>query len=253
MFGGSAENLNCCFYIRVSTTKQAETGYGEDLQETDCRAMAQIKKWNIVKIYKDSGISGTLDEKDRPALKELLQDARDKKFDMVIIYAIDRLGRDTLIINDIIRQLSKSGVGIVSTKESLDSSTPQGKFVINLFAGLAEMDRSNIVERMKKGKEELRKKKGWTGGILPYGYKMVEKEITIHEKEAHILRFIFEKHELGMRPGEIAKTMNSLNIPSRRGVNWSRDSVKKIISREDVYQGGIIKDNLNNIRWPKII
>jgi len=253
MFGVSAENLNCCFYIRVSTAKQAETGYGEDLQETDCRAMAQIKKWKVVKIYKDSGISGTLDEKDRPALKDMLNDARDKKFDMVIIYAIDRLGRDTLIINDIIRQLSKSGVGIVSTRESLDSSTPQGKFIINLFAGLAEMDRSNIVERMKKGKEELRKKKGWTGGILPYGYKMVEKDITIDENESNIIRYIFQLKNIGFNPNRIATQINALNIPSRLGVKWSRDSIKKIITRENIYMGDIIKENTNNIRWPKII
>lgn len=253
MFASSTENLRCCLYIRVSTAKQAETGYGEELQETACTTAAQIRKWKVVHIYKDSAYSGTLDENDRPALKEMLNDAREKKFDMVILFAIDRLARDLRITLDLINQLKKSGVGIVSTRENIDTSTPAGEFTLQIFAGVAQLERSTIIERMKKGKDELRKKKGWTGGVLPYGYKMIDNVITINKDESPQIEFIFYKKKEGFTPGKIADDLNKLNIPSRLGGKWSKETVKKIIKREDVYLGGIIKENLNGIRWPKII
>lgn len=247
------EGLRVAIYLRVSTDNQAKDGFGLDLQLSDCKAMAQIKRWIVVKVYKDKGYSGTLDENHRPGLKSLLNDAEENLFDMVIFYAMDRLGRDSLLIHNIIKQLEDNNVGIVSTREMLDSSTPQGKFVIQLFAGLAEMDRSNIVERMKKGKNELRKKKGWTGGILPYGYYMKKNLITIHKNESRILKYIFDMDCNGYNMSRIAMELNKNSIPSRMGTEWSRSTVSKIIKRKHDYEGGIINNNENNIRWPRII
>lgn len=253
MFSDVPEQLDCAIYIRVSTTKQVEEGYGLDLQKTDCEFLAKYRKWNVVDRYIDEGVSGTLDIAERPELKRLVEDAKNRKFKVVIVYAIDRLGRDSAIITGIIKILDANGISITSTKENIDSSTPQGKFVVDLFASLAEMDRKNVVNRMKKGRDELRKKKGWIGGIPPYGYKVINKEVLINEPEAKVVYYIYKLSRDGLNPNLIATTLNKHNLPSKMGTKWSRDAVKKILGREDSYRGGIINNNENNIRWPKIL
>ena len=188
MFGQQEKNyVTAAIYLRVSTQKQVDTGYGLDLQLNSCRMMAQMKNWNVVKVYRDEGISGTLGPSSRPGLKQMLLDSVTGLFEVLIFYNLDRLGRDLGVINKIITDLTNNKIGIVSCKESIDSSTPQGLFVIQLFGGLAQMNRS-------------------TGVSTPMS-----------------------------------------------GIKWNRSTIRKILNREDIYNGGLINDNENDIRWPKII
>lgn len=252
------EGLRCVFYTRVSSEKQVEDKYGMDLQETDCRLMAQLRKWVVLKVYKDDGYSGTLPPKDRPALKQLLEDANERNFDIVLVYSIDRIGRTQKIIIDTIDKLQKLRIGVSSTKENFDTSTPQGLFVLQMFAGMAQLDRSTIIQKTKKGKDERRKKKGWTGGKTPYGYKLELGEdnkniVAINKNEALIVTKIFDLKNSGMGLSDIANYLNDSNVITRSGTQWSRQTIYKILGRKIDYEGGIMNDNENNIRWPKII
>ena len=78
-------------YIRVSTTSQVEEGYSIDEQKDKLKSYCQIKDWNVYKVYTDGGFSGSNTE--RPALEKLIKDAKNKKFDTVLVYKLDRLSR----------------------------------------------------------------------------------------------------------------------------------------------------------------
>src|SRR5689334_7380029 len=122
------EQTRAAIYIRVSSEEQV-SGYGLDVQRERCRAQATAKGWSIAGEYEDAGISGTKDATQRPGLAGLVAAAEIGQIDAVIVLALDRLGRRTRIVLDLVDQLAAASVDIVSCKESLDTTTPAGRFV----------------------------------------------------------------------------------------------------------------------------
>ena len=95
-------------YLRVSTDDQADA-YGLDVQSERCEAQAIAKGWTVAREYVDAGISGTLDVDGRPALGELLADAESGAIDAAIVLALDRLGRKTSLVLDLVERISNAG------------------------------------------------------------------------------------------------------------------------------------------------
>jgi DNA invertase Pin-like site-specific DNA recombinase len=111
--------------------------------------MATVEGWNEPLVYCDAGISGTRDATRRPELQRLLSDVRSGTVAAVIILSLDRLGRETRLVLDLVEEFSRHGVALVSCKESLDTTSPQGQFVLTMFAALAQLERDLISERTK--------------------------------------------------------------------------------------------------------
>lgn len=122
-------------YVRVST-KEQNTG----------RQLEALKAYNISKMYEEH-ISGK--DTNRPQLKAMLEFAREG--DTIYIESISRLARNTLDFLNIVEQLTAKGVSIVSLKESIDTSTPQGKFMLSVFAALSQLERDTIKQRQREG------------------------------------------------------------------------------------------------------
>lgn len=122
-------------YIRVSTIDQ-----NTDRQEI---ALSEI---GMDKIFVEK-VSGK--NMNRPELKKMLEYVREE--DTLYIESISRLARSTQDLLSIVQQLQDKGVGLVSLKENIDTATPQGRFVLTIFAALAELDRENILQRQKEG------------------------------------------------------------------------------------------------------
>ena len=123
------------FYIRVSTENQNEA-----------RQVEQAKEVNAEKIFIDKK-SGK--NTDRKALKEMLDYVREG--DQVIVSDISRLARSTKDLLNIIEQLTEKGVEFKSLKESIDTTTPQGKFMLSVFSAMAELERESILQRQREG------------------------------------------------------------------------------------------------------
>ena len=138
-------------YVRVSTTSQVDEGYSIDEQKAKLTSYCEIKDWNIYDIYTDGGFSGSNTE--RPALEQLIRDAKRKLFDTVLVYKLDRLSRsqkDTLyLIEDVFLE---NDIEFVSLLENFDTSTPFGKAMIGLLSVFAQLEREQIKERMQLGK-----------------------------------------------------------------------------------------------------
>lgn len=240
-------------YLRVSTDEQANDGYGLDVQRT--RGLAQItaKGWQLAREYVDAGISGTLDASDRPGLAAMLADIAAGLIDAVVVLSLDRLGRKTMLVLSLVERLTSAGVTLVSCKESLDTSTPTGQFVLTMFAGLAQLERDTIAERTRAGRDARGMVDGERGGRVPYGYvRSADGVITIDPDAAETVRFIFSLHRQGVSMNKIAARLNTDRIPTTRGGSrWYASSVREVLLNEADYRGGT--RGASNVRWPAII
>ena len=237
-------------YLRVSTDEQVANGYGLDAQRSKCHAMAEVKEWDIVREFSDEGISGTLDESDRPGLSAILDAIEAGEINAVIVSALDRLGRSTRLVLRMVEAI-EGGADLISCKESLDTSTASGRFVLRMFASLAELERETITERLTAGRNARGRKDGERGGWLPLGYKRTIEGPVIVPEEAEIVIQIFELRADGRVQTEIAKILNSQGSITRRGKQWGQSSVSVVLKNKDAYRGGYRWES--KVRWPGIL
>ena len=243
-------------YLRVSTDEQVN-GYGLDVQRTRCEAMAIVKGWEVAAVYSDEGLSGTLDAGRRPGLAALLAAACSGDVQAVIVLSLDRLARKTLLVLDLVGKLDGCGVELVSVKESLDTSSPSGRFALTMFAAIAQLERDTIVARTTDGRNARRKIDGEMGGAVPLGYLRERDDkgkaavVVVVESEAETVRTIFSQRAGGASLRAIAQTLNEQEIPARKGGKWLHTAVKEVLSNEANYRGG--NRGTSGETWPAIL
>jgi DNA invertase Pin-like site-specific DNA recombinase len=137
-------------YGRVSTT-----GQSTDIQLTECRQYAERCGYQVVGEYCDT-ISGTTSKDDREALGRLLEDAFARKFDTVVVFSIDRVGRSLKHCLDILDTLRERQVQFISIKQQIDTGSSVGKLIFEIFACLASYERTQIIERAALGRERAK-------------------------------------------------------------------------------------------------
>ena len=133
-------------YVRVSTDAQTLEN-----QIRELRQVAGRRGWDVVEVYRDAGISGAKGRNGRPGLDTMLKDARRRKFDIVMAWAIDRLGRSLSDLLDTIQHLEACGVDLYLDQQAIDTTTPMGKLVFQLTGAFAEFERTMIRQRIKAG------------------------------------------------------------------------------------------------------
>ena len=136
-------------YARVSTTDQST-----DSQLLDLRRYVSERGWNIFKEYVDEGISGTKDS--RPALNELMNDARKRRFDVVLVWRFDRFARSTKHLILALEEFKNLGIDFVSYQENIDTSSPLGSAIFTIISAVAQLERDIIAERVKAGLRRAR-------------------------------------------------------------------------------------------------
>src|SRR5262245_55631456 len=133
-------------YVRVSTDAQTLEN-----QIRELRQVARRRGWDVVEVYSDAGISGAKSRNGRPGLDSMLKDASRRKFDIVMAWAIDRLGRSLSDLLDTIQHLEACGVDLYLDQQAIDTTTPMGKLVFQLTGAFAEFERTMIRQRIKAG------------------------------------------------------------------------------------------------------
>jgi DNA invertase Pin-like site-specific DNA recombinase len=133
-------------YVRVSTDKQTI-----DNQVQALRQIADRRGWQVVEQYSDAGISGSKGRDGRPGLDQMLKDASRRKFDVIMAWAIDRLGRSLIDLLGTIQTLEASGVDLYLDQQSIDTTTPAGRLMFQVTGAFAEFERSMIRQRVTAG------------------------------------------------------------------------------------------------------
>src|SRR5687768_10898017 len=140
--------MRAAVYARVSTVDQEPEN---QLQEI--RRYVQARGWTAVE-YVDRGVSGAKDR--RPALDELITDARRRRFDVLVCWGLDRLGRNLKHLITLLDELQALGVAFVSLAEGIDATTPAGKLQMHILGAIAEFERERIRERVLAGLQRAR-------------------------------------------------------------------------------------------------
>lgn len=140
--------MRAAIYARVSTLDQEPEN---QLQEV--RRYVKARGWTAVE-YVDRGVSGSKDK--RPALDQLLTDAKRRRFDVLVCWRLDRLGRNLRHLVTMLEELHQVGVAFVSLGEGIDCTTPAGKLQLHILAALAEFERERIRERVMAGLQRAR-------------------------------------------------------------------------------------------------
>ena len=133
-------------YVRVSTDAQTVEN-----QIRELRRIAERRGWEVVEVYTDAGVSGAKGRAQRPGLDRMLKDAGRRNFDVVMAWAIDRLGRSLIDLLGTIQHLEAVGVDLYLDQQSIDTTTPMGKLVFQVTGAFAEFERSIIRLRIKAG------------------------------------------------------------------------------------------------------
>jgi DNA invertase Pin-like site-specific DNA recombinase len=141
--------MRAAIYARVSTVDQEPENQLQEL-----RRYIEARGWTAVE-YTDRGVSGSKDR--RPALDELVTDAKRRRFDVLVCWRLDRLGRNLRHLVTMLEELQSLGVAFVSLGEGIDCTTPAGKLQLHILAALAEFERGRIRERVMAGLQRARR------------------------------------------------------------------------------------------------
>jgi site-specific DNA recombinase len=187
----------CAIYTRKSSEEGLDQAFNSlQAQREACEAYALSQRhegWEVFKkTYDDGGFSGG--NTDRPALKELLEDIRQHKIDVVIVYKVDRLSRSLADFVRLVELFDQQSVSFVSVTQQFNTSTSMGRLTLNVLLSFAQFEREVTSERIKDKLAASRKKGMWMGGRVPLGYEAVNKQLVVNEDEAKLVRHIHARY-----------------------------------------------------------
>jgi DNA invertase Pin-like site-specific DNA recombinase len=157
--------MKAAIYARVSTFDQEpENQLAELRRNVDARGWAATS-------YVDKGVSGAKDN--RPAPDALVADARRRRFDVLVVWRLDRLGRNLLHLILLLDELNAVGVAIVSLGDGIDTGTPAGRLQLLILAAIAEFERARIQERVRAGLARVRAQ----------GRRLGRRQVSVHREQ----------------------------------------------------------------------
>ncbi|MFC1902562.1 recombinase family protein [Chloroflexota bacterium] len=232
-----SEGKRVAIYARVSSQEQVTEGVSIETQAAALKAYAKGQGWEIYDEYIDGGYSGGTDN--RPELIRLLNDADQRRFDIIAVCKLDRFFRNLRLLLNHLHNLEQLGIKFISTQEGLDTSTPYGKFAVQIMGVIAEFERGRIGERVRDGKQYRLAQGRWPGGRTVYGYRWFPKEgkWEINEQEAEMVRYIYSlylKEGLGMM--NIISRLNQEGRRMRFWYTWHFHTIHRILSHP-AYKG----------------
>jgi len=182
-------------YVRVSTKDQSV-----DMQLNDLERYSKERGFKVFKTYKDNGVSGTKDK--RAGLNQLMDDAKKRKFDIVLVWRFDRFARSTKHLVNALYEFRNLGIDFISYQENIDTSSPLGEAIFTIISAMATLERDIIAERVRGG---LRKAKA-NGKKLgrPNGDVDIDKVID-YKKQGKSVREIAK--EMKLSRGKVERTL----------------------------------------------
>lgn len=255
-------------YLRVSTDEQV-AGYGSKSQLDAVKSMIASKAYSDQPfmfagdehIYFDDGVSGTIELADRPAFARLMEALKlapegDKPFDAIAVFKIDRFARKLSILLDAIQFFNEQEVQFISVHESIDTSTPFGRAMLNIVGVIAELERDTISERTRGGWLQAAKEGVRMGNSPNYGFdKNESKHLVVFEREAKVVRKMFDLfvnqkksvYEISdwlKENKHVTPDVSAIQNGKRQGsyknqqsiYNWNPEAIRRLL-QDEIYVG----------------
>ena len=231
--------LRVCAYVRVSTDSLEQ----EDSLENQIRFFEDYIKanpdWEYVEVYYDQGISGYIE--DRENFQRLLEDARNGRFDLVVVKSVSRFARNTETTLATTRELKALGIGVYFMLQKLNTLESSGELMLTIRGAFAqaEIDSARETTRMAY-RRRFEQGIPCTSTRNTYGYIAGEGyDICIFEEEASVVRLIYDLAEMGVWMARIMHYLNKNNIPSPSGAKWDNSAIARVL-RNVMYKGDLI-------------
>ncbi len=234
-----------CLY-RVSNEKQVDENNEIQMQQIVCRDYARQQGWCIVKEISEVGIPGYKTETaEREGIQSLLEDARTGKFDILLVYMFNRIGRRTREMSLIISILQNFGVRVYSVKEGELDFSDGGELVKFIRFWSAESESRHTQMRVDTRLRQLVSEGEFRGGAIPYGYRLKRQNegerayLVQSQHEASAVKLIFDFFLSGNSVGSIGKELERRGYLPRKAKHWSRSSIYAIL--KNVTYAGTMK------------
>jgi DNA invertase Pin-like site-specific DNA recombinase len=225
-------------YVRVSTTAQAEEGFGLDVQRQSVRKWAKDHGHKLVGIQADEGISGAKELDDRPALGTALAMVAAGEIEGLVVPKLDRLARDLIIQETLLGEIRRNGGRVFSCMAGEDGyladdpDDPSRKLIRQVLGAVSEYERSVIALRLRSGRRRKAEKGGYAYGRPPVGFIAVGKELVEDPDEQLALGRIRTMRDGGASIRQICAALDAENIPTKTGQGtWQPAVVGRILKR----------------------
>lgn len=217
--------LNAAFYGRYSQgTDQKEASITG--QRRECYAKAKSQNAIIRKDYVDRHLTGKNDK--RPAFLELIKDVKKGLYDIVYVYTIDRFSRNKFDIAKYKNELKKAGARLISAKEYIPAG-PEGIILESVLEGMAEYYSEELSRKVGRGMYDSALEKNHTGGVVPFGFQIIDKKFVPHPINAPIVREIFERYAGGDQAIDICRDLNNRGIVTALGNQFKNNSLTRLM------------------------
>lgn len=226
-----------CAYARVSNDKDSMLHSLSAQVQYYKEYISSNEDWLFVKVYYDEGISGT--KEDRPAFRQMVQDAKDGKIDLIITKSISRFARNTLTLLETVRELKSYNVDVYFEEQHIHSISSDGELMLTILASYAQEEARSVSENMK-----WRIKKDFEQGMLwgsknQLGYRIVDRKLVIVPSEVELVRKIFNLYLEGYGVQAIANHLNDDGDKSINGGKWHKSMVLLILKNIN-YTGDLL-------------
>ena len=223
-------------------------------QIRECNEYAQKKGYTVINTYIDRAISGKSAE-NRPAFQQMIEDSKQRHFDIILVWKIDRFSRDKYDSVIYKHALKKNGVAVVSATEPIDDS-PEGQLMESIFEGFSVYYIKDLAQKINRGMTENALKCKFNGGNITFGYKIVEQYFQKHPETAPIVADIFTRYASGEKTKSICE---NVKIPNKKGelVSPTINFITNLLNNrrylgEYKYQDTIIENAFDPIVTPEI-
>ncbi len=225
-------------YTRISTD-EAHQPYSLEAQATRLGSYVESQEdWELVRAFSDQASGATTD---RPGLERALAEARARRYDLLLVYRVDRFARSVRGLATLLEQLDAAGVAFRSATEPFDTATPAGRMMVQMLGVFAEFERATIIDRVIAGMERKAARGEWCGGSRPYGY-LVDPgsgHLAVNPDEAPLVAVIFDRYARQRHGAKaIATWLNAHGHRTKAGKPWNHMAVLTVL-RNRAYLGEV--------------
>lgn len=239
--GKEIKQLRVAAYCRVSTDSEDQLSSYKSQVSYYSDLIRKNVEWVLADIYADEAITGTQVTK-REDFQRMINDCMNGDIDMVITKSISRFARNTLDTLKYVRMLKERDIAVYFEDEKINTLTMDGELLLVVLSSVAQQEVENISANVKKGLKMKMQRGELVGfqGCLGYDYHPEDKSISVNEKEAEIVRYIFQRYVEGAGGSIISRELENLGYKTKRGTpTWAETTVLGIIKNEK-YKGDIL-------------
>ncbi|NOW85586.1 DNA invertase Pin-like site-specific DNA recombinase [Clostridium beijerinckii] len=231
--------------VAIYSRKSIFTGKGDSI-ENQIELCKEYCNRNYINekieyiVYEDEGFSGG--NINRPEFKQLLKDARVKKFDALICYRLDRISRNVADFSATLELLQSNNIDFISIKEQFDTSTPMGRAMVYISSVFAQLERETIAERVRDNMLQLAKTGRWLGGQVPLGFESektsylddefkerILMRLIPNQEELELVKLIFNTYLIKQSITHVAKKLSISGIKGKNGGELKSSQISKIL------------------------